>query len=158
MKNDWIFVEGSNVCNFRTVGVLLRDGKLLVQREQHGSDYALPGGHVKIGENSMESLVREYREETGAEIACKRLLWVEENFWTWNGRTTNSINFYYEIALAEGSDIPDHGEFVSQKDNCNVVLGWMPLAELSELTIYPTFLPEKIQDIKPYPEHFIRYD
>lgn len=158
MKNDWLFIEGDHVCSFRSVGVLIRDNKLLVQRDKDGTDYALPGGHVKLGENSMESLVREYREETGAEISCKRLLWVEENFWSWRGKLNNALAFYYEIELANGTDIPDCGEFVSQKDNCNVVLGWLPIEALSKVTIYPSFLPEKIHSIQPYPEHFITYE
>lgn len=42
-----------------------------------------------------------------------------------------------------------------EKDNCNVVLGWLPLDELKCLTIYPSFLKEKILDIGDYTEHFI---
>lgn len=157
-KRDWMFRVDSNLCNFRTVGVLIRDGKLLVQRDKNGTEYALPGGHVRIGENSMESLIREYKEETGADIICRRLLWTEESFWSWNGRNTNTIAFYYLIELSDNSDIPDTGEFVSQKDNCDVVLGWMPVEQIAGLTIYPTFIKEAITDIKPYPEHFIRYE
>lgn len=158
MRQDWLFQTEAGLCGFRTVGVLIRDNKLLVQRDRDGAEYALPGGHVRVGESSLESLIREYREETGAEIVCKRLLWAEESFWAWNGRNTSTIAFYYLIELAEGSDIPDSGEFVSQKDNCNVVLGWMPLKQVHEVTIYPTFLKEKLANLKPYPEHFIRYD
>ncbi|MGI5985664.1 MAG: hypothetical protein ACOX7O_07405, partial [Oscillospiraceae bacterium] len=70
-------------------------------------------------------------------------------------KLTNTIAFYYQISLCGDIDIPDNGEFVSQKDNCNVVLGWIPLDELKSLTIYPSFLKEKIFDIGDYPEHFI---
>ena len=51
-----------------------------------------------------------------------------------------NIAFYYMIEICEGSDIPDIGEFVSHKDNCNVVLGWIPVEELTDVTIY-CFLP-----------------
>ena len=50
MDKDWIFRTDEYICDLRTVGVLVRDGKLLVQRDRDGSEYALPGGHVKIGE------------------------------------------------------------------------------------------------------------
>lgn len=73
------------ICDLRTVGVLVRDGKLLVQRDRDGSEYALPGGHVKIGETTADGLVREYKEETGADIKIGKLLWTEECFWEWNG-------------------------------------------------------------------------
>lgn len=74
MKSDWLFQSESNICSFRTVGVLLRDNKILVQWDKDGTEYALPGDHVKIGETSEESLIREYKEETGADIVCNRLI------------------------------------------------------------------------------------
>ena len=33
---------------------------------------------------------------------------------------------------------------MSQKDNCNVVIEWMPIENLQEITIYPEFLKEEI--------------
>jgi 8-oxo-dGTP pyrophosphatase MutT (NUDIX family) len=57
------------------VGKSFRNNKILVQRDRDGLEYALPGGHVKIGECSIDSLIREYKEETGADIVCKRLIW-----------------------------------------------------------------------------------
>lgn len=34
--------------------------------------------------------------------------------------------------------------FVSQKDNCNVVIRWMPIEQIKNMTIYPEFLKEEI--------------
>lgn len=155
VQTDWLFKGDNYICNFRSVGVLIRNNKILVQRDKDGSKYALPGGHVKVGESSMDSLVREYREETGADIICERLIWTEECFWEWNKKLINTIAFYYLIKLRDDKDISDDCEFVSQKDNCNVVLGWLPVNELKLLTIYPSFLKEKIFNISDYTEHFI---
>ena len=155
MDKDWIFKTDEYICDLRTVGVLIRDGKLLVQRDRDGSEYALPGGHVKIGETTVDGLVREYREETGADIKVGKLLWTEECFWEWNGTQAHNIAFYYLIELADGSDIPDIGEFVSHKDNCNVVLGWISIEQLANLTIYPDFIKETIYELDAPPRHFI---
>lgn len=155
MNKDWNFKTNNSICNFRSVGVLIRNNKILVQRDKNGTDYALPGGHVKIGESSKDTLIREYKEETGADIICKRLLWVEECFWEWNKVKTNTIAFYYLIELSSDDAIPDDMEFISQKDNCNVLLGWMPIERLSSVTIYPSFIKDKIFSIEPYTEHFI---
>lgn len=155
MQGDWLFKGENYICNFRSVGVLIKDNKVLVQRDIDGSVYALPGGHVKIGESSIAALIREYKEETGATITCDRLIWIEECFWEWNKKMTNTVAFYYLIHLCDDTDIPDNGEFVSQKDNCNVVLGWIPLDKLNSLTIYPSFLKEKIFSIGESTEHFI---
>lgn len=43
MEKDWIFRTDEYICDLRTVGVLVRDGKLLVQRDRDGNEYALPG-------------------------------------------------------------------------------------------------------------------
>ena len=154
MKSDWLFQSESNICSFRTVGVLLRDNKILVQRDMDGTEYALPGGHVKIGQTSEESLIREYKEETGADIVFNRLIWTEETFWSWNGKEAHSIAFYYLISLTNDSDIPDD-YFESHKDNCNVVLKWVTFHEMKELTIYPAFLKDKIENISEHIEHFV---
>ncbi|MDE6847136.1 MAG: NUDIX domain-containing protein [Lachnospiraceae bacterium] len=47
---------------------------MVVQRDKSGSEYAIPGGHVKVGETTEEALIREYKEETGADVKCERLL------------------------------------------------------------------------------------
>ena len=152
---DILFKADDYIFDVRTVGVFVKDGKILVQRDKDGNEYALPGGHIKLGETTADGLVREYKEETGADIRPLRLLWTEECFWEWNGTQAHNIAFYYLIELADGSDIPDIGEFVSHKDNCNVVLGWIPIEKLAGLTIYPDFIKDTIYEFDAPPRHFI---
>lgn len=94
-------------------------------------------------------------EEMGVKIQCKRLLWSEECFWEWKGKQAHNIAFYYLVDLCDGYEIPDTGEFVSQKDNCNVVMGWMPIEEIKNVTIYPEFLKEEIYHIDEPMKHFV---
>lgn len=155
MDKDWFFSTEDYICDLRTAGVLIQNDKILVQRDFDGYEFALPGGHVKIGETSEAGLLREYKEETDADIKCIRLLWSEECFWEWNGKKVHNITFYYLIELCGGSVIHDNGEFVSHKDNCNVVIGWMPIKELRNITIYPTFLKDEINNLNDSPKHFI---
>lgn len=158
MERDWLFCVDNNICDVRTVGVLVRDGKILVQRDREGTEYALPGGHIKIGETLEDGLVREFREEAGADITCSRLLWSEECFWEWNGRKAHNLAFYYLITLRDDSEIPDTGEFVSHKDNGSVVLGWMPIAQLQNIVIYPEFLKQEIRHLDGPMKHFVSKD
>lgn len=145
MKKDW---------SFRSAGILIRDGKILVQREKNGEEYALPGGHIEMGETSREALVREYAEETGVDISCGRLLWIEESLWRQDGKDANSLNFYYMVELS-GEDIPDTGEFMPQKDNESVLYGWLPIENLGKVKIYPEFLSGELNRLEKYPKRFV---
>lgn len=153
MYKDWMFAVDDSICDVRTVGILIRNGKILVQRDRNGNEFALPGGHVRIGETLANGLVREYKEETGADISCVRLLWSEECFWKWNGRAAHSFAFYYLID--DSSAIPDTGEFTSHKDNCDVVLGWMPIEKLQDVVIYPEFVKTEIYHLDGPMKHFV---
>ena len=155
MNKDWIFTTEEYTCDLRAAAVLIKDNKILVQREKDGNEYALPGGHVKIGETLEDGLIRETMEEMGVQIKCKRVLWSEECFWEWNGRQAHNISFYYLIELCEGFEIPDTGEFVSQKDNCNVVIGWIPVEQLQNVTIYPDFIKKEIHHLDGPMKHFV---
>jgi ADP-ribose pyrophosphatase YjhB (NUDIX family) len=157
INKDWYFKGDNYICNFRSAGVLLQNNKLLVQHEANGNEYALPGGHVKIGETAAESLIREYKEETGFDIICKRLLWTEESFWSWNKTRTSTIAFYYLIETVDRTGLPED-EFFSQKDNCSVLLGFMPLSKLKNITIYPSFIKDEIENINGCIKHFISKD
>ena len=157
MNKDWFFKDENSICNFRTAGALICDDKIFLQREIDGNEYALPGGHVKSDETSQQSLVREYKEETGANIVCERLIWVEESFWKWGNKDASTIAFYYLIQLTNNSDIPDD-YFESQKDNSNIILEWVLIENLKNLIVYPKFLVEKVSDISNSIEHFISHE
>ena len=40
------------------------------------------------------------------------------------------------------------------KDNCNVVLGWIPIEKMADVTIYPEFIKEQIHNLDAEPQHF----
>ena len=95
------------------------------------------------------------KEETDVEIRIKRLLWSEECFWEWKEKQAHNIAFYYLIEECESFEIPDNGEFISHKDNCNVLIGWLPIEEIKNITIYPKFLKEEIYNLNEPIKHFV---
>ncbi len=155
LEKDWLFSAETYICDIRTVGVLVKNNKILVQRDKDGNEYALPGGHIKIGETLEDGLIREYKEETGIDIRIKHMLWSEECFWEWGGRQAHNIAFYYLIEEYDGFEIPDVGEFVSHKDNCNVVIGWMDIDQIQNVVIYPEFLKNEIHNLNGQIKHFV---
>ncbi len=155
LEKDWLFSAETYICDIRTVGVLVKNNKILVQRDKDGNEYALPGGHIKIGETLEDGLIREYKEETGIDIKIKHMLWSEECFWEWGCRQAHNIAFYYLIEEYDGFEIPDVGEFVSHKDNCNVVIGWMDIDQIQNVVIYPEFLKNEIYNLNGQIKHFV---
>jgi ADP-ribose pyrophosphatase YjhB (NUDIX family) len=59
------------------------------------------GGAIEFGERSAEALVREIREELGAEAVNPRLLGWVENLFTYDGRPGHEIIALYEVDLAD---------------------------------------------------------
>ena len=105
MEKDWYFSDENGICHFRSAGLLIRNNKILLQHVKN--EYALPGGHVKFVEMAEASLIREFKEEIGADISCDRMIWVEENFWMWEGTRAHGLAFYYLVSLKNSSNIPD---------------------------------------------------
>ena len=56
MNKDWLFTGEGYVCGLRAAGVLIRNNMILVQKDKDGNEYALPGGHIKVGETLIEEL------------------------------------------------------------------------------------------------------
>lgn len=154
MKNDWLFKTDEYICGLRVAALIVRDNKVLVQKEKDSDDYALPGGHVKVGETLTDALIREISEEADLSIECRRLLWSEECFWNWNGKKAHHIVFYYLSELCDNFNIPQD-EFIPQRDNSNVLIGWMPIYRLQSITIYPEFLKNQIFHLDKPIQHFI---
>lgn len=153
MSRDWHFEADNTICSFRAVGILIDKDMVLVQSDN--DEYALPGGHVKIGETAEETLVREFFEETGLKIRCKRMIWCDESFFKQKDKDAHGIAFYY---LIETSDNIVHSHFTQLKDNCNIRLEWVKLDEVRNLNIYPYFIKDKITDLDKGIEHFIHRD
>lgn len=58
-----MFSSDNYFCDLRAVGILIKSNKILVQCDKDGNEYALPGGHIKIGETLEDGLIREYKDD-----------------------------------------------------------------------------------------------
>jgi 8-oxo-dGTP pyrophosphatase MutT (NUDIX family) len=78
---------------------MVRDGRILVLQRSGGmSDGAWvpPGGNVDPGEEPLDAVIRETREETGLVLAEPRFL----RSWVWRGATP--IEVHHFAGIAEG--------------------------------------------------------
>jgi 8-oxo-dGTP diphosphatase len=100
-------------------GLLLADGKVLLARRSSGRKaypglWSFPGGHVEVGENLEEALVREMREELGiVPIVFEALDLIADP----NAPATNPATYHmYGVTRWQGEPII--------RDNEHTELGW----------------------------------
>lgn len=136
---DILFKTDDYVFSYRVAGVCVRDGFVLLQNTTSDPAYAFPGGHVVLGETNEETLIREFREETGAEIKVGRLRWVAEVFFTWGNKPCHQICLYYDIDIIS-DNIPRWGSFIARENlegrDFDIVLHWMPLDWIEDIELY----------------------
>lgn len=54
------------------------EGKLLIVKTHHGG-WVFPGGQVEVGENLMDGVIREVKEESGIDVEVSHLIGVYTN-------------------------------------------------------------------------------
>ena len=139
MSKDILFKTDEHVFSYRVAGLLVRDGKILLQRDKLG-DHAVLGGHVSFMETTAETLKREFMEEIHAQIGVDQLVAVQENFFMWGSKPCHQVHFYYRVHLEadniqlEGA-FPGFDELGGQRIDLDFV--WVPLEKLPQISVYP---------------------
>lgn len=146
--SDILFKTDDYVFSYRVGGLLIHHGKVLMQKPTDEDGYALIGGHVAFGETTEETIVREYKEEIGADINVERLFMVNESFFPWGNRPCQQINLYYLVSLKDENQIPLDGTFkaLDELGNERIELDmcWIPLEDVPDKKIYPPQVKEYI--------------
>lgn len=130
-----------------------------MQKPVNDTGFAFPGGHVEFGETNTETLIREFREELGADIKVNGLKWVGEIFFRWDDKPCHQICLYYDIELKYGNRIPVESSFVGDEHlegrDFNMEFHWIPLDRLDEIEVYPKNTPELMKNFNSGVRHFI---
>ena len=155
------FPVGGTRFNYRVAGAAIRDGHLLVCRED-GDDYCmLPGGRVEMGEPSDVALVREMAEELVMDVAVGPLLFTSESFYGRAGDRFHEMGFIYAIELPEHVRPDGPQPFLVREDEGHLLqFSWLPLEgpALSDARLLPPWLPERLRTLSGGPAHVIFHD
>ena len=158
MNRDILYKEQDFVFSYRVGGVLIQDGRILLQKPD-GEEYSIIGGHVSRLETTEKTLIREFEEEIHAAIEADELIAVGEIFFPWGKRPCHQIALYYRVHLKNRNDIPDSGVFCGYDDldrqRINMTYCWVPLEELEKITVYPEELKAHIMSGMNGIVHFI---
>ena len=89
--------------------VIVREGKILLQRRSDNGKWGLIGGLLELNETYEEAALREIREETGLKVKLDAFLGIFHNYdmvWA-NGDRAHVISAYYAASIAEGEPRTD---------------------------------------------------
>ncbi len=118
--------------------VIVRDEHVLLIKsdDEFGPHYHYPGGGHDAGESLEQTLLREVREETSAEVEIGQLLAVIEHAPGHDGHPnsdTHLLDLFFACVLVGSSEpqMPDN------PDPGQVAVEWIPMERLSELNIAP---------------------
>ena len=140
IEKDILYKEENLVFSYRAGGMLIHNGKILLQKPLH-DDYSIIGGHVAAMETTAETLKREFAEELHADVKVGELMAVGEIFFPWGSRPCHQICLYYRVDLTDPTAIPLHGSFFGYDDldnqRINLEYCWIPLEELANFRVYP---------------------
>ena len=89
--SDILFHRENYVFSYRVAGILLHKSSVLLQKPTNDTVYAIPGGHVALGETNAQTLEREFKEEIVADITVGELKWVAEIFFPWGDKPCHQI-------------------------------------------------------------------
>ena len=116
-------------------GVCVKDGKVLLCRAKGGSSTYLPGGHIEFGETGRQALVREVKEELGAESSAGAFLGAVENAFLQQGKPHAEINLVYELNIGPDDASVGLPSLISQEDW--ITFEWCDLGRLEEANLLP---------------------
>jgi len=152
------FDEGNMRFDYRVAGVVIDDGRVLLEKVE---GWSLPGGRGELLEPAEETLKREMREELSIEIKVNRLLWVVENFFTGNDFHTgdemscHEMGLYFMVELPESSQLRELAELPGVEKGFRRVFKWYPINILGNITLVPSFLQKSLKKISDSTEHIV---
>ena len=133
------------VNHFGVYGICIKDSKLLCIKKERGpykNRFDLPGGSQKENEGLIETLVREFREETGYQIKGCGYCRVYDVFVEESNRTVHHIMVFYDVDINL-----EQQDTISEKleDELNDSSGiyWIDLEELDIKNSSPLILKLK---------------
>ena len=133
--------DQSSVIRPRAICLFRRGDSILVSfgiDPRTGGQYARTlGGAIEFGERAEDAIVREMREELGADIRDPDLLGVLENIFEIEGRQCHEIIFVFDAAFGDPA-LYDRTELPVKETACIAPARWVRIDQFGDdLPIYP---------------------
>ena len=143
--------------NVRSSGLIIHDNFILTHHNLESDHYALPGGRIEIGEDSVSTVKREFLEETGKEIEVKECAAVVENYFTHDGQKYHEILFTHLAEFKNEEDRKIITELENIEKKSHLRYEWLDINKIDEYNVRPYVLKEIIKS-KNFPIHKVNID
>ena len=161
-KTECTFTSGTDWFRLRACGILIRDGKVLMIRNDQDPFYYSVGGCVEHGESLEEAAVREVWEETSWKFEVERLAFIHENFFRGKAGTIEDLSchelaFYYLMKWDFNCVITSNSKSMGGLPER---LEWLEISQLNnqEMQVYPTFFADELLDLPLHAKHIVTYE
>ncbi len=158
-SNMLMFDREDKTFVFRTVGIMIHDGKVLLHRASTDDFWSLPGGRVEFLERAETAIVREMQEELAVDVHVDRLVWVVENFFEMQETAYHELSLFFLLQLPPASRIlQETCDFYGKEEQSDgtpvtLIFRWFPFHHLDMLTLYPEFLKKGLRALPSRTEH-----
>lgn len=142
----------------RSAGIIVHNGKVLVQKRKKDTYWALPGGKVELMEKSENAVIREIEEELNIKSAkIKRLVYLNELFFTFENVNVHQVAFYYLVDLPTDAYILNkEGVWNGVEKDADLVYTWLCIDDIENQPIQPLFLKEELKNISSGFKHVVQ--
>lgn len=141
VNGDWF--------RYKVGAIIIEDDSLLLAYNCVDNHHYLVGGKVQINESSEEAVRREVLEETGVYYEVDRLCIINENFFIGKSKSLKNLNchelvFIYLMKSRGDKELDSDSYTLGVKEEMH----WVPLSELDNYVVYPTFLKDYLLNMK----------
>lgn len=140
--------------NIRAAGVIIHNGKILAHRNINSDHYALVGGRVQIGENSVKTVRREIQEELEKNIEITSYIATIENFFEMKGSKYHEILFVHQAEFINDEDKEIEYTLKNKEGKDYLQYEWLDLNKIEEYPLYPKAIQIILKKQK-FPAHKI---
>ncbi|PZO45174.1 MAG: NUDIX hydrolase [Pseudanabaena frigida] len=95
---------------------------------RNGATFYRPlGGSIEFGETSQSAIVREIKEEIGADITDVKLLGVLESLFEFEGKRCHEVVFIYDAELVDKNLYAEKTIIGRETDGSEIIATWQKL-------------------------------